>query len=52
MENLISFSIESVVVQLRDLMNTLTFWQMIVAGLIVIFVVHFLMGNSQVRHKH
>ena len=52
MENLISFSVDSVVIQLRDLMNTLTFWQLIVALLIFIFVLHFFMGSSYSHHRH
>jgi hypothetical protein len=52
MENLIPFSVDSFVIQLRDLVNTLTFWQLIVAFLIFIFILHFFMGSSYSQHRH
>ena len=53
METLISFSLNDLVIRFNEIANSVTFWQFIVVGLIVVLMLHkFLTGDRYSHHSH
>jgi len=53
METLMSLSLNDLVIRFNEIANSVTFWQFIVVGLILVLMLHkFLTGDRYSHHSH